>query len=81
MATKKNEYIAFSDLIFEVNKLTDAKSANGKDSSEYKKQHEKCVSVIKELNNTFSKGYASLSKARNVIQDLYIRDKAAKQKV
>lgn len=69
----------FSDLIHEVQKLTTAQLEHGKDSKQYQDQHTKSIGIIKELNSVNGHGYASLSKARSVIQMVYSREKESKR--
>jgi len=65
----------FSDLTFEVQNLTAAQFAYGKDSEQYKAQHKKSVSIVQELNVIYGHGYASLSQARCVLQAQYTQEK------
>jgi len=74
---RKQETI-FTDLIFEVNKLNTAQFSHGKESNEYKAIHAASLKIIKELNGLYGKGYASLSQARQLIQQEYARNKGSK---
>ena len=75
MAQSSRKEPSFGDLTFEVQKLTTAQFAHGKDSSEYKTQHQKSVKLVQELNGIYGQGYASLSQARCVLQGQYIQEK------
>lgn len=67
----KQDELDFFKLTIEVQNLD--KIAE-KDSESYKKQHVKCVKMIKELNGIFGKGYVNLKQTRQVIGN----NKAAK---
>ena len=76
----KSKELTFSDLTFEVQKLTTAQFAHGKESKEYLDQHKRASGIVKSLNSMYGHGYASLSKARAALAIGYIRDKEQAEK-